>query len=138
MSSRSTIDISRLRQDVERTLTESAVKLPDLQLVVLSSTDGHLLGSWYSSPRDGHRIGAIMSSLLAIHETAGKELRAGSCNSAIVSTEQLNIVVTRLRTSARPLIMTTAFGTEMMLGSCVRHTSDIGDKVRLAVDSSGA
>ncbi|HEX6832823.1 MAG TPA: hypothetical protein VF132_04755 [Rudaea sp.] len=125
-----------MRAHVERELAAVSARIPELKLVVLATGDGRYLAGWFAQNRNGARISAIVSSLLAICETAGKELNGGRCTSAIVTADELNIVAIRLNALDRQLVLATAFTPDLMLGAAVRYSGDIGTKLLAAIQQS--
>ncbi len=121
-------DFAALRARIEAEFERSALRIPEFKLAVLATADGRFLAGRFQEARDGARVSAIVSSLLAICETAGRELKAGKCESAVVKAQALNVVAIRLQALGRPLVLATAFGEALLLGAALRHSADLGER----------
>jgi len=122
-------EITAIRGAVDAAFKQLANNVPELGLAILATGDGHLLTGYFAKPRNGARLSALVSSLLAICETVSKELSAGACKSAIVAADELHIIVVRVGHMAKPLVMAAAYDAEMMLGAALRHTTGVAAEV---------
>ena len=128
------VDLGAVQKCVEVEFGRLSARVAELRMAVLATGDGRYLGGWFPEQRSGQRLSAIASSLLAICETAGKEIDAGACESAIVVANRLNTVVVRVSAIGRQLVLATAFRSELLLGAAVRHTGDAAARLAVAVD----
>jgi predicted regulator of Ras-like GTPase activity (Roadblock/LC7/MglB family) len=127
-------DFGLLRSRVEAALAQAAARVAELRLAALATADGRYLAGWFAESRNGPRISAIVSSLLGICETAGRELAAGKCECAIVKTEQLNVIVVRIHALGRPLVLATAFANDLLLGAALHHGADLARQLVALLD----
>ena len=121
-----------------RTLMDDAIKLvftrvPETQAALVSTSDGMPLVSQFSNGGDKNRISAIVSSLLAICETASREFSAGACQRAVVCAEKSSIVVIRINAHGRDFALAVAFEADLMLGTALRATTDLSQRIEEAL-----
>ncbi|QBB71532.1 roadblock/LC7 domain-containing protein [Pseudolysobacter antarcticus] len=121
--------IKLIREQVDAEMSQFAAKMTEVQTMIVSTSDGRPLTAFFSTSGDKNRIGAMISSLLAVCETASRELVAGRCLSAIVSAENANVVVLRVGGTNSQFVLAVAFDAKLMLGTALRMTHDFGDLV---------
>src|SRR4051794_33866182 len=88
--------VTHLQRVHDRSLVEiDAVmsRSEDIRMAVISLSDGRAIAARFLRPGEKDRAAALVSSLLAICETAGKEFEAGRCANVIVSAEVANVIV---------------------------------------------
>ncbi|MEO8672564.1 MAG: hypothetical protein ABI411_14695 [Tahibacter sp.] len=100
---------------------------------VLSTSDGRALAGRFSQGGSKDRAAAIISSLLAICETAGKEFVSGRCSSAILTAELANVVAQRVGATSSPFVLAVALDSSVMLGTALRVTSDLADRLAVII-----
>src|SRR5262249_4629425 len=99
------VDVGAVQKCVEEEFSRLSARVHECRMAILATGDGRFLGGWFAEQRNGPRVSAIASSLLAICETAGKEIEAGACESAIVVANRLNVVVVRVNAIGRQLVL---------------------------------
>lgn len=106
---------------------------PSNLVLSVSTSDGRLLAMQASAQLKPDRIGALVSSLLAVAETSCRELGAGRCLQAIVCAQNQQLLVVRVGNPRSPFVLADAYGTEALLGSVLRLQNDLGESLAQAI-----
>ena len=117
--------IEQARKLTETMLADALEENGALQIGIVSTVDGRVLSMRTRDPRNGDRLGAVFSSLLAISETACRELAFGRVRQVLLSTEGHNIFVIRVGTGTSPFVLATAYSGSLLLGSALHSTQSI-------------
>jgi len=130
----SAADVARVREQVDAEFQDTFAHMPAFRMAVLSTSDGRALTGQFAQSGNKDRAAAIVSSILAICETAGKEFAAGRCTSAIVTAETANVVAMRVGASSSPFVLAVAMETQVLLGAALRLTADLGERLAKIVN----
>ena len=131
-------DIARVRERVDDEFTQTFSLLPEFRLAILSTSDGRALTGRFSGTGNKDRAAAIVSSILAICETAGKEFATGRCTSAIVVAENAHVVALRVGNKSSPFVLAVAMEDSILLGAVLRLTADLGERLAKIVTEESA
>lgn len=93
----------RMMRPILRDLSNSS---KNIQASAVISRDGFVLSAYLQEEIDGHRLGAISSTLLALADTATREMKKGRLKQVLVEAEQGYILVVQVGQAAVLAILT--------------------------------
>lgn len=125
--------LEALKAGIRTALDALYAEAPETAVAVVSMSDGRVLQSRFRTPRNADRVGAVVSSLLAIAEAASRELAAGACRQALISTEALNVFVVRVGGAGSPFVLAAAFDEAMMIGSSLHDVRVCATRIAEAI-----
>lgn len=126
-------DMGTVRMLMEDAIKQMTLRSPEAQSALVSTADGMPLVSHFGRGGNKNRVSAIVSSLLAVCETASKEFEAGLCQRAVVCAEQANIVMVRINAASGVFTLAVAFEADLMLGTALRVATDLSQRIEQAL-----
>ncbi|KPC50666.1 hypothetical protein WG78_16470 [Amantichitinum ursilacus] len=125
--------MATVRQLMQEVIGQLFDRVSETRAALVSTADGMPLVSRFDTETDNNRVSAIFSSLLAVCETASKEINAGACQRAVVCADHANIVMVRIHLKGRVFTLALAFDADLMLGTALRTTTDLAQRIEQAL-----
>ncbi|WP_106893381.1 roadblock/LC7 domain-containing protein [Ahniella affigens] len=119
-------DLDALRAICTSQFAQYMSDLSNSLVLSMSTSDGRQLAIQSRATLKADRVGALVSSLLAVAETSCREFGAGRCLQTIVVAEHQQILVLRVGNARSPFVLAGAYDNKILLGSIYRLQNDLG------------
>ena len=118
----------------QRTLGELREFAPSLVFASLLTDDGFVVAQTRGDAIDGGRFGSMASSVQALSDAVGRELRLGSTSYVVIASSDGSHVL-QLRVPGHPVILAALFDDHEMLGKALSISRRGAERLGLALDA---
>lgn len=119
----------------EQEVVKLCMKHPEINLVAVATADARLVTCRTAPAQDGHRIAAMVGSLLALCESFSNELSGGSCQSVTVTMDDRTCVIVRVTGIHQSLVLAVGVSENVMLALVRRLALDLAARLSIQLKS---